>query len=236
MTVNCIVIDDEEIARKGIEKYISRISFLQLAGSFVAAMDAVPAIKTNEPVLLLLDIRMRGMNGLDFLRSLSLPPLTIITSAYPDYAIEGFSLDVIDYLVKPFSFERFLKACNKAKDYLELKDRSIHQDRYFFVKANNKIEKIEMDKILFVEALENYVNIYTPTQKYLTLVSLKTIEELLAGKGFLRVQKSYVVSLSKIDGLDGDELTIASYKIPIGRKFKEKVVKQVLKNKLLKRG
>jgi DNA-binding LytR/AlgR family response regulator len=144
-------------------------------------------------------------------------------------------LEVVDYLVKPFSFERFLKACQKARDYLDLKMQADNKERYFFIKSNNRIEKIEMDRILFVEALENYVCIYMSERKYLTLVSLKSIEERL-GKGFLRVQKSYVVSLSKIESIAGDELNIASYRIPISRKLKEEVLREILKNKLLKRG
>src|SRR5262249_4108339 len=156
-------------------------------------------------------------------KNLSAPPMVIITTAYPDYALEGFEMDVIDYLVKPFPFERFHKACYKAKEYFELKDGSRNSD-YFFIKADNKIEKININEILFIESLENYICIYTAKRKYMTLVSLKSVESALPEKQFIKAQKSFIVAKDKIESVEGNRLCIGQHKIPISRKWKNDVL------------
>ena len=155
--LKCLIVDDEFIARKGIEKYLQRIPFVKLVGSVRTAAEARPYLKSNID-LMVLDIRMPGMTGLDFLKTLPEPPVTIIITAYPEHALEGFDLDVMDYIVKPLPFERFLKACDKAREYIQLKQqkKAVKADEYFFIKANDKIEKIFFEDILYIEAKENY--------------------------------------------------------------------------------
>ena len=181
---------------------------------------------------------MPKLSGLELLRSLSDPPLVVIISAYPDYALGSYELDVMDYIVKPFSFERFLKASNKCKEYVDLKNRASSpgaNEEYFFIKANNRIEKVITGEILFIEARENYVHIHTTHKKYLTLIGLHVIERYLDGRQFLKVQKSYVVAKSKIDSIEGNMLRIGDHQIPLSRKWRDEILADILKNKFLKR-
>lgn len=230
-----MVIDDEAIARRGLEKYISQIPFLNLIASSHSALEALEKIKDQKIDLIFPDIQMPQLTGLEFLKLLKQPALTILTTAFPNYALQSFELDVLDYLLKPISFTRFLKACNKAKEYLDLKRVPNAANDYFFIKADNKIEKIESDKILFIESAENYSIIYTISKKYMTLLTLQSLEGYLNDQMFIRVHRSYIVSLDKIDSIEHDEINISSYKIPISRKNKDEILEQILKNKLLKR-
>ncbi len=234
MILRSLIVDDEEIAGKGLERYCLDIPFIKIEKICSSASEAEEVIKKTAIDLIFLDIQMPKQTGLQFLKNLSAPPMVIITTAYPDYALEGFELDVIDYLVKPFPFEKFRKACNKAKDYFELK-KGNQKDDYFFIKANNRIEKIEIDDILFIEALENYVSIYTQKKKYLTLVSLKSVENVLPENKFLKVQKSFLVAKDKIESVEGNMISIGAHKIPISRKWKNDVLNAILSNRLLKR-
>lgn len=219
----CLIVDDEAIARKGIEKYIAQIESLTVAGAVRTAMEANDFLKTNEVDIMVLDIEMPQLTGLDFLKALSDPPVTIIITAYPDYALQGFELDVIDYIVKPASFERVLKACNKAKEYLELKSNQKNERErgYFFVKVNGKIEKIFFDDIFFIEAQENYSSIHTRLGKFLVLMSLKNMEASLDNEKFMRVHKSFIVSLDKITGVGTHMVSIGNKTIPLGRNTKK---------------
>lgn len=235
MKITCLIVDDEAIARRGVEKYIEQISFLKLEGSYETALQVSKYLSEKTVDLLFLDIQMPQLSGLEFIRALSHPPLVIIVTAYPNFALEGFELDVLDYLVKPVSFERFLRACHKAKDYHTLINAPTSQTDYFFIKADNRIEKIEIAKILFIEAVENYSTIYTSLKKYMTLLSLKSLEEKLHGYAFLKVHRSYVVALNKIESLEGNMILISSYKIPVSRQLKDDVFKTILEGKYLKR-
>ena len=234
MTLRSIIVDDEDIAGKGVERYCRDIPFIKVEKICVSAAEAAAVLNEAVIDLIFLDIQMPKQTGLQFLKNLSAPPMVIITTAYPDYAIEGFDLDVVDYLVKPFSFERFYKACNKAKEYFAVKKGSPDVD-YFFIKADNRIEKIEIEEILFVEALENYVSICTQKKKYLTLVSLKAVENALPGNRFIKTQKSFVVAKDKIESVEGNMICIGQHKIPISRKWKNDVLNVIIADKLLKR-
>ncbi len=233
MILNCLIIDDEGIARRGIEKYIRQIPFLHTIASVRSTSEAEKYLLEQKIDLLLLDIQMPQLTGIDFLKTLLHPPPTIIISAYPEYALEGFALDVIDYIVKPVSFERFSKGCQKAKELVELRELkvadSIHHD-YFFVKTNGRIEKIILEEILFVAANENYSTIYTTTSKYMVLMNLKGFETKLDSVRFMRVHKSFIVSLAKIDRVQGTSLTISTHKIPVSRHSKKDLVEALLKN------
>jgi len=183
---------------------------------------------------------MPKMNGIDFLKIVQRPPMVIITTAFPSYALEGFQLNVLDYLLKPITFGRFFQAANKAKDYhnliaksVETSPQKIEQEAdYFFIKCGSKYEKILFDDILYIQGMQNYVTICTNKGKYLTLLNLKNLEQNLNSVSFIRVHKSYIVSINKIEGIESNEIFIQTHRIPVSRNYSEEVIKQVVKNKL----
>ena len=238
--INCVIVDDEPLAREGIANYVREVDFLHLTGTCEHPLELIKILDQNQVDLIFLDIQMPKMNGLDFLKIVKNPPMVIITTAYPSYALEGFQLNVLDYLLKPITFERFFKSANKAKDYHRLLNQSMSTDSqkieaiadYFFIKCGNKYEKIYFEDILYVEGMQNYVTIFTDKGKYLTLLNLKSLEQNLHSELFIRVHKSYIVSIRKIEGIEGNEIFIQTYRIPISRNYREQVIKQVVANKL----
>jgi DNA-binding LytR/AlgR family response regulator len=235
MSLNCIIIDDEPSGRKIIEEYISETSFLKLCCKTESPLKAYDLIVEHAIDLIFLDIQMPKINGIDFLKSLSKPPLVIITTAYSEYALQGFELDVIDYLLKPISLERFLKATNKARDYFELQNTNEKPKNYFFIKSNNKFEKVLFHELLYVEAANNYIIIQTQEKRLITYLTFKGIEEILPSSLFIKVHKSYIVSLSKIDSLNNEEIRIGKHFIPISRSLKDEVMELVVNKNLVKR-
>lgn len=238
MNISCLVIDDEPLARKGLAEYISNVDFLLPVGSFDSALKAMDILSKQQVDLIFLDIQMPGITGLEFVKTLPHPPLVIFTTAYPQYAVEGFSVNAIDYLLKPFSFERFLTAVNKVKTQLELQQPvSVPPPGplHFFIKCDNKLVKINYDEVLFVEALQNYVTIHTSSKKYLSYVTFKSVEDFLPPKQFLKIHKSFIVSLSKIDSIEGNEIRIGTHRLPISRTLKEEVVAVILSQGYLRR-
>jgi len=242
MNIDCIIIDDEPLARKGMKEYVSDIDFLNLRGEFDTALKAVELLNSGTVQLIFLDIQMPKINGLEFLKTLQHAPPVIFTTAYPQHALEGFELNALDYLVKPVSFERFLKAAMKAKEYYEVRQKNISKENetaaqqdYFFVKADNRLVRIAFDDILFVEALQNYVTIHTKDKKYITYLTFKSVEEYLPADKFIKTHKSYIVSASKIDSIEGNDLRIGNQHMPISRNEKEEVLEKLLKGKFLKR-
>jgi DNA-binding LytR/AlgR family response regulator len=238
MSIRCIIIDDEPLARKGLREYISDTNFLRLEGEFDSPLKAADLISNGTAQLLFLDIEMPRISGLDFFKTLVHPPPVIFTTAYPQYALEGFEVNALDYLVKPFSFERFLKAAMKAKEYYEFRDtnqkEAVDSD-FFFIKADNKLIKIFFEDILYVEALQNYVTIHTTGKKYVTYLTFKSVEDYLPPEKFLKVHKSYIVAASKIDSIEAGDIRIGHVHIPISRNQKEDVMDKLLKNRFLKR-
>lgn len=255
MKINCLIVDDEPFARQGMEEYVNDISFLNLVAKCENAMQAHDMMTQGDIHLIFLDIQMPRLTGLDFLKSLRNPPLVIFTTAYPQYALESFALDVVDYLLKPIPFDRFLKAVNKAKELFDLRQKAqndnhtsnlisqninssqegVPQLDYFFVKTESKYEKIFFDDILYVEALQNYITIQCKKEKITTYLTLKNIEDYLPPSHFLKVQKSFIIALSKIDSIDGAMIKIGNHAIPISRQMKESVLEAILKGKLLVR-
>ncbi|MBA2562940.1 MAG: response regulator transcription factor, partial [Chitinophagaceae bacterium] len=201
------------------------------------ALSAIEVLSQEKIDLMILDINMPELSGLQLLKGLSNPPLTIIITAYPEFAIEGFELDVIDYIIKPASFERFVKAINKAKEFLELKSKNRQKEdhSYFFIKEGNRIEKINFKEVLFIESLQNYVSIQTTVKNHLTLLTLKSLEEFLPKRHFMKVQKSFIININKVNSIDGDEIIINTNRIPISPVNKEIIIKKILGNKLLHR-
>ena len=235
MKLKCIITDDEPIARKGLQNYVERIDFLELVGVCEDAIQLNKQLKSQQADLLFLDIEMPYMTGIELLNSLSNPPKVIITSAYAEYAIKGYDLEVSDYLLKPISFDRFLKAVNKAYDQLISSQTPVVQD-YLFVKTSLKLEKIRFNDMRFIEGVENYVAIYTSDGKIITHTTLRTILQKLPAERFVQVHKSYLVNIDKIDSIEGNLLGIGKNKIPLSRTYKETALEIILKNKLLKDG
>lgn len=238
--LKCIIIDDEPLAREGLASYVREVDFLHLTGICENPLELVTRLDQQPADLLFLDIQMPKMSGIDFLKIVPNPPMVIITTAFPSYALEGFQLNVLDYLLKPITFDRFFKSANKAKDYHRLLSKSDSQkaetvDDYFFVKCSSKYEKIHFADILYVEGLENYVTIVTDKNKYVTLLNLKSLEQNLASNSFIRVHKSYLVALSKIDSIEGNEIFIQSSRIPISRHYRDQVMTKILTNKIWKK-
>ena len=238
MKINCIIVDDEPLARKGLKEYVLDVDFLNLVGEFDNAVKTTDILSKENVQLLFLDIQMPKITGLDFFKSLKNAPPVIFTTAYPQYALEGFDVNALDYLVKPISFERFLKAAIKAKEYYELRkenESAAANEEYFFVKSDNKLVKIFFNDILFVEALQNYVTIHTTSKKYITYLTFKSVEEYLPQNSFIKTHKSYIVSAGKIDSIEGNDIRIKEHHVPISRNEKEQVMERLLKGKFLRR-
>jgi DNA-binding LytR/AlgR family response regulator len=239
MNIRCIIVDDEPLAREGMELLVKEAGFLELRATCNNALDANKLLAQEEIDLLFLDIQMPRLRGIDFLRSLAVRPLVIITTAYPNFALEGFELNVLDYLVKPITTERFLKAANRAREVLEYKRPNAMgegqpSDNYFFIKCNNGYEKIFYHEILFIEACQNYSSIHTTRAKFMTLTPLRALGEQLPAGKFLRVQKSYIASIEKIQSLSGNEITIEKHKIPLSKSAKEELMK-IIDRRLIKK-
>lgn len=239
--IRSIIIDDEPLARKGLREYINDVEFLQMEAEFDSPLKAAKLLSEGSVQLIFLDIQMPKITGLDFFKILQPAPPVIFTTAFPQYALDGFELNALDYLVKPISFERFLKAALRAKEYYEVRDENLPEskeqakDDFFFIKADNKLAKICFDDILFAEALQNYVSIHTRTKKYITYLTFKSIEEYLPADRFIKTHKSFIVSASKIDHIDGNEIRIGEHHIPISRSSRDDVMDKLLKGRFLKR-
>jgi DNA-binding LytR/AlgR family response regulator len=238
MKLKCVIIDDEPVARKILQEYVMDIDFLELIGQAENPLQAMGLLANNEVDILFLDINMPKINGVDFLKSSTTNASIIMTTAYPEYAVEAYSLDVLDYLVKPVAFDRFLKACNKAKESIEGKKppvAALTVDDHFFVKCNNQIEKVLYDDLIYAEAMLNYVMLYTQSKKMMVYVTIKGLEEQLPPDIFIKVHKSFIVNKKKIKSIEGNILDIGSEKITISQGLREKVINEIVKDKMIKR-
>jgi two-component system, LytTR family, response regulator len=227
--ISCIITDDEPFARKGLQGYIEKIGFFDLKGVCEDALQLGDMLQKESVDLLFLDIQMPHITGVEFLRAIRNPPKVIFTTAYQQYAIDGFELDVMDYLLKPIPYERFLKAAWKARDYFALREHPASTAPYIFVKANGKLEKIAFADILFVEAMENYVAIYLDGRKIVTHSTIKSLLEKLPSKQFIQTHKSYVAAIDKIGTIEGNILHIGEYKVPMSKYLREEVLGQIVK-------
>ncbi|MEO1261741.1 MAG: LytTR family DNA-binding domain-containing protein [Bacteroidota bacterium] len=241
MKINCIIVDDEALARKGIEKYVRQIDFLELKAVCKNAMQANIVLNEDKIDLLFLDIEMPMISGLQLLRSLVNAPKVIFTTAYSEYALDSFEYDVVDYLVKPISFERFLQAANKAhRLFSDLgpsvkNETSKKEDDFIFIKTDKQLVKITFKDILFVESMQNYIRIFMDKESHLTLVPLKKIIAMLPPDEFMHVHKSFLVAKNKVEAIVGNQLIIGEHKIPIGRSVREEVLSSLVKDKILKK-
>jgi DNA-binding LytR/AlgR family response regulator len=223
MTVyKCIIVEDEPLAQNVLKKYIAEHPALELAAVCGNAMEAQAALNKEHIPLLFLDINLPKISGIHFLKTLPHAPLVIFTTAYPAFAVEGFELDAVDYLLKPFSFERFLKAVNRAMEKLQRPAaNSMAADAFIFLKADKKVYKIDLDSILYIEATGDYLKVLTTHQHLLVHNTLKNLLEELPADNFLRVHKSYIIAKNKIVYLEGNYIRIADTDIPIGASYKE---------------
>jgi DNA-binding LytR/AlgR family response regulator len=231
-----LVIDDERLAREYIKNYISKIPQLELLGEFNSPLKAMELIKSGEVDLLFLDIQMPDITGVDFLRSLTQAPEVIFTTAYQEYALEGFNLSATDYLLKPFSFERFFQAVNKVVDKVDrssgsnnlqmpLPPQTAIAASYLTIRADRKFYKINFSDLKYIEGQKAYVTFHTHKNKITALASLKELEEALPVEQFIRIHKSYIVAIREILSLEGNILEVANTKLPVGKMYKEKVMK-----------
>lgn len=235
MKIRCIVIDDERLAREYIKNYISKVPELDLLGDFNSPLKATELIKKGQVDLMFLDIQMPDITGVDFMKSLRNAPEVIFTTAYQEYALEGFNLNVTDYLLKPFSFERFYQAVNKAIDKIEhshaapmtpeLEAQTNYADTYLTIRADRKFYKINFEDILYIEGQKAYVTFHTKKKKITALASLKELEEKLPQKQFIRIHKSFIVSVKEINAMEGNTVEVNEAKLPIGATYKDVVAK-----------
>ena len=239
--INCVIVDDEPLAREGLIDFVQDVEFLNLAGTCENPVQLTRFLESNPVDLIFLDIQMPKMSGLDFLKITKNPPMVILTTAFPNFALEGFQLNVLDYLLKPITFDRFFMAVNKARDYQRFLQFSSASERekpavaedYFFIRCGNKYEKIFFDDVLYLESMQNYVNIFTIKGKYTTLINLKTLEQNFDNNSFVRVHKSYMVSIRKIDKIEGNEIYIQSFRIPLSRSYRDQVLARAVNDRLL---
>ena len=219
-----LIADDEPVARLGMERLVRQTFFLSLAGTARHAADIRDVIAHSPIDLLLLDIQMPGITGIELFRSLQNPPLVIFTTAWPDYALEGFELDAVDYLLKPVTADRFAKAAAKARELFALR----HPPKPFlFVKENREQKKIYLDDILYIEGMLNYIIIHTERRKFITYTSMKNILNSLPPTQFLQIHRSYIISLSRATNIAAKEVTVGPYRLPVSRLYKSAVAEWV---------
>lgn len=231
MIMRCIIVDDEPLVRELLEDNVSQVPFLELVQSCKSALEALDTLQKEQIDLIFLDIQMPRLNGLQLLQSLNNPPLVIIVSAYEKYAVEGFNLQVADYLLKPFSFDRFLKACNRAAELSRIKKPAKPpgevKNYNFFVNVEYSHVKIVADEINYIESCKDYLKIYlsSAVKPVITRMSLKTIEAKLPVNAFIRTHKSFLVAISRIRTIKRDYVCIGESEIPISETFRENITR-----------
>jgi len=227
MQIKCIIIDDEPLAAEKLSIYISKIPWLKQEASFNNAIDALNYLKTQDIDLIFLDIQMDEFSGIQFLESLKTPPKIIITSAYAQYALQGYEFDVTDYLLKPFGFERFIVATDKV--FNQLVDTKTIKRNYIFIKSGYTMERVIIDDILYIEGMQEYLQIVTGKNKLMTLQTFGNMESLLPLNNFLRVHKSFIVAIDKIDKIERNIIKIKDKSIPVGISYKDRFDKLLVK-------
>ncbi len=238
--INVLIVDDEPLAQDILENYVGRVPELTLVARCSNAIEANEALKNNKIDIMFLDIQMPQLTGVDFLKTLSNPPLVIFTTAYSEYAVEGFELNAIDYLLKPISFDRFCKAVNKATEQLEMhrharSEGAEHID-HFFVKSDKKLMRIKYSEILYIEGLKDYVIIRMDGSRVITLQTMKSLEDKLPSPQFRRIHRSYIVNVDKVIAIDGNNVDLMEKgqvkELPIGKNYKDEIIDLINKNRL----
>jgi DNA-binding LytR/AlgR family response regulator len=234
--LSCIIVDDEPVARKILQEFTEQVPFLDLLGKFESAMKTEDFLKSNQPDLIFLDIEMPKVSGLQMLKRINTESMVILTTAFPQYALDGYELDIIDYLLKPFALHRFLKAVQKAKDFHEMKTQSGNAlpPSYIFIKSEKRIEKVELNDILYAEVLGNYMTIYTDRKKIIAYLTMKSLQSQLSPTDFIKIHQSFLVNRSKIESVEGNDLKVGTKSLPISRNYRDSVT-NLINQRLLKR-
>lgn len=236
MKLKTIAIDDEPLALRLVSDYVSKTPFLELVGAFDNPIDAIEFLSTNSADLIFVDIQMPDLTGIEFTRSLEDAPKIVFTTAYEKYALEGFKLNATDYLLKPFSYEEFLKAAGKARKQVELEINSLPtveaNSQFLFLKSEYKIRRINFNDILYIEGLKDYIKVYTTSddKPILSLNSIKSLEQKLPEEKFMRVHRSYIVNLDKIDTIERSRIIFGKIYIPVSDQYKDKFQEYLDKN------
>lgn len=237
--MKCIIVDDEPLAREGMELNVQEMDFLELKGQFGDAISAYNYLMENDVDLMFLDIQMPGeMTGLDLVKSLSDPPMVILTTAYPEYAVEGFELDVVDYLVKPIRMQRFIQAVNKAKAKFGIAQQEVAAEDdpdYIYIKADRKFVRLKLDDIQYIKGMKDYVMVYTDEDRYMTAMNIKTIFNQLDHSSFVRISKSYIINADYIKEVSQNGVFIGDEEIPLGKTYKDDFIERFIKDKLIQR-
>jgi DNA-binding LytR/AlgR family response regulator len=234
MKFSCLIIDDEPLAINVIKTHLSKFDAFEVAGTFESAIDAFNHLKSNPVQLLFLDINLPGLSGIDFIKNLDQPPAVIVTTAYREYAVESFELDVLDYLVKPVAFPRFMKAIDKATNLLQQQDKPFaaapqaEADNFIFVRADKKNIRVQHADILYIESLKDYIRIKTIYEDLIVHQNLSQFTSQLPADKFLRIHRSFTVSFEKISSITGTKLYVGPKALPIGRIFQKEVKNSVL--------
>jgi len=230
--IRCLVVDDEPLALHIVEDYISKVPFLELVKSTTNPIEALTLVQAGNVDLVFLDVQMPELTGIQFLKIANGKAKVILTTAYPEYALEGYELDVVDYLLKPIAFDRFFKSVQKAQGVIQPAAKPVAAPEpaqqqndflsdFIFVKSEHKIQKVYLRDILFIEGLKDYISIFTPAERIITLQNMKKMEDALPEKHFIRVHKSYIVSLNKIDSIERSRIWIGDKIIPVGETYRD---------------
>ena len=230
MSINCIIVDDEPAAIRVVENFLKNLPEVNLAGTCKSAFEAIKLLKEKNIDLIFLDINMPGLSGIDFLKSLRNPPLVVVTTAYREYAVESYELDVIDYLHKPFSFDRFYQAFQKAEEKILLRSKkpeidtsetTVENKGYTFFNVNKRLVKVNFNELLYIESTGEYCKINTTGERYIVHITLKKLLTILPPNAFIRVHKSFIVAIDKIKLVEGNMVKIGDKSIPIGYSYKK---------------
>lgn len=226
MNTRCLIVDDEPVAQNILIRYLDQVEGYEVVGKCIEAVEAVNILNNNRVDLIFLDIEMPGIDGLSFLKTLSNPPKVIITTAYREYALEGFELDVVDYLLKPISFDRFLKAINKINRRLEVENEA-HLPKeadYIYLRADNKMVQVPFSEIKYIQSLSNYVQIFRDGKSIISYQKLSHLQKVLPSSKFLRVHRSYIIPVERIKAYTNSFIEIDDQEIPLGGKYRDRVI------------
>ena len=233
-TIRCLVVDDEPPAREIIRRYIEEMPLLELVGECSNAIQALTLLQQTRVDLMFLDIRMPQLNGNDFLKTIKIPPKVIFTTAYADYAMEGYELDVVDYLLKPIHFDRFIKAVSKTFQLTNMQpantvviEEQASEDPFVYFRADRKMVKVMLRDILYIESMKDYVKIVTRSGTIISKQSISSVEEMLPEKKFIRTHRSFIISLEKIRSFTNELIEIEKAEIPIGKLYRNAVIKML---------
>jgi len=225
--MNCIIIEDEPLAMLRMKKYVEKVPFLQLLGTFENGLEAIRFLQAEKVDLVFLDIQMNQFSGIQFLESLSRKPAVILTTAFDQYAIKAFELQVVDYLLKPFSFERFLQAVVRVQEKLHAGNFNLPLRPFLFIKTGHRLQKVLLEEILFIEGVRDYRKIHCVNSKIMTLETFSALEEKLPGKQFCRVHKSFLVAIDKIESIERNGIKIQKETIPVSDTYRDEFYRLV---------